>query len=135
MSEKKILDFADLTRLINDSWNAELDVLFRALPKPTLADACGTRTLDSMTDEEINEMLAMLFSAGVHEKFIDFRDQDGQQAYAITVSDQDYHTWYITIGMGYFSAVCADDSIGGSIHSAKLIKWFVERGFNVWEGK
>jgi len=99
---------------------------------PTLRSICGKRTLDSMDGDEINELLAMLFPTGTRECSIDFREQDGQQAYQITLSDQDYHTWYITIGMGDFSAVCADDSIGGSIHPAKLIRWFIEKGFDVW---
>jgi len=135
MSEKRLIDVDELMYIAFKAESShDVTEYFNALPVPTLRSICGKRTLDSMDGDEINELLAMLFPTGTRECSIDFREQDGQQAYQITLSDQDYHTWYITIGMGYFSAVCADDDIGGSIHPAKLIKWFIEKGFDVFGG-
>ena len=75
MSDKRILDFADLTRLMNDSWNAELDVLFKALPRPTLTDVTGARTLLSLTEEECieykNEFMGKSWQSYSKDKVID----------------------------------------------------------------
>ena len=63
MSEKKIIDFETLGRIINIfklAPKTNLNSVFDELPKPTLPDVCGTRKLDSMTEDEVREFKEIL---------------------------------------------------------------------------
>ena len=56
MSEKRLIDLEEIIRISYDTKNyGDMLKAFKKLPKPSLADVCGKRTLDSMTEEEAKE--------------------------------------------------------------------------------
>ena len=76
---------------------------WQALPKPTLADVTGNRALDSMTEEEAREY---------EKKFVSIKYHGATLATRIRVIKQ--------------NIACDDISI-------RMTKWFLEKGFNVFE--
>lgn len=53
MSEKRLIDIDELIVIaFNSESRNDIEEEFKKLPKPTLADVVGARTLDSMTEEE-----------------------------------------------------------------------------------
>lgn len=148
MSEKRLIDWDSFYRFITSVemptsyTSSEINQLRKkagkywdGLPKPTLPDVTGTRTLDSMTEEEIKELLAMAFSEGIRECVIEF-SEERHQHYNISITDYDYNTWYVAISNGDFSAVSTEGEDTIYVHPVQVVKWFIDKGFNVfWEGK
>lgn len=104
MSEKRLID---IDELIVIAFNAEsrndIEEEFKKLPKPTLVDVCGTRKLDSMTEEEVIELGELLGISIAHAD----ADEARKSLYGLFDANK----------------------------NSKSIKWFIEKGFNVWEGK
>jgi len=132
MSEKRLIDIDDLIVIAFNTENRnDIEDEFKKLPKPTLADICGTRKLDSMTEEEIKELLAMAFPKGIIDCIIEF-SEERHLHYNISITDYDYNTWYVAIDMGGFSAVSTEGEDTIYVHPTKLVKWFIEKGFKVF---
>lgn len=130
MSEKRLIDRKTFIE-ISSFEPTTAGILFKDLPKPTLPDVCGTRTLDSMMEDEIKELLAMAFPKGIIDCIIKF-SEERHLHYNISITDYDYNTWYVAIDMGGFSAVSTEGEDTIYVHPTKLVKWFIDHGFNVF---
>lgn len=132
MSEKRLIDIDELMYIAFKAESShDVTEYFNALPVPTLADVCGNRKLDSMTEEEIKELLAMAFPKGIIDCIIEF-SEERHLHYNISITDYDYNTWYVAIDMGGFSAVSTEGEDTIYVHPTKLVKWFIEKGFKVF---
>ena len=89
-----------------------------ALSRPTLADVCGTRTLDSMTEKEIKELVELYAGSSIYIKLV-LRDND-KSIYVEYVECAKRRTLHIYLG---------ELSVGGK--EVKIFKWFIKNGFNV----
>lgn len=99
---------------------AEKEVdFFNRLPKPTLPDITGTRTLDSMTEDEIRELVELYAGSSVYIKRV-LRDND-KSIYVEYVECSKRKTMHIYLG---------ELSVGDK--EVKIFKWFIEKGFNVF---
>ena len=88
-----------------------------ALSKPTLADVCGTRTLNSMTEEEIKELIELYAGNYIEMEIVQRSESD------IYVEYEDHkqkRTLHIYLG---------ELSVGGK--EVKIFKWFIKNGFNI----
>ena len=104
MSERRIIDFQMLENIcFTAKDHSEAEELFNALPKPTLADVCGKRKLDSLMEEGAREY---------EKKFVSIKYHGATLATRIRVIKQ--------------NIACDDISI-------RMTKWFLDHGFNVWE--
>lgn len=93
---------------------------WQALPKPTLLDVCGDRTLGSMTEDEIRELVELYSGNSVYIKLA-LRDND-KSIYVEYLERGQKSTMHI-----YLGAL----SVGGK--EVKIFKWFIKNGFNVLE--
>lgn len=121
MSEKRLIDFETLGRVVNIfklAPETNLNDVFDELPKPTLADIVGTRTLDSMTEEEIKELVELYAGSPVYTKLV-LRDND-ERIYVEYLEDGLRRTLHIYLG---------ELSVVGK--EIQIFKWFLEKGFNV----
>jgi len=144
MSEKRLIDFETLGRIVNIfkiAKNINLNDVFDALPVPTFVDVCGTRTLDSMTEEEFVELMRLtnidmdclaiegccpsiyknFFAELSHDRICTFGFSERKDG---SLGEFDVH---VHMGMVYFDLTPRNP--------LKVVKWFLEKGFNVWEGK
>lgn len=133
MSEKKIIDFETLGRVINIFKLApeiNLNDVFDELPKPTLSDVCGTRTLDSMTEEEVREVATL---TGLYEDNVEIIDRNVRCIEFIYYSrgpmQDDYSESHGVIRIGTIEVY------GDILKPVAVIKWFIEKGFNVFGGE
>ena len=116
MSEKKLIDWDEFKRHCPDSiccsyyengpCLSKTCKYWQALPKPTLADVIGERKLDSMTEEEVVEYRA---------SFMENHRQDDTKKEVIE---------HIKLHIDWDEVPLLE------------VKWFLEKGFNVFgEGK
>jgi hypothetical protein len=94
---------------------------WQALPTSTLADVCGNRTLNSMTEDEIRELVELYAGIPVYIKRV-LRDND-KSIYVEYVECAKIKTMHIYLGK--LSA------LGKEI---EVFKWFIKNGFNVLGG-
>jgi hypothetical protein len=131
MSKKRLIDWDSFCRFITSIemptqyTSSETNQLKKkagkywdGLPKPTLADVCGTRALDSMTEEEINELVELYAGNPVDIKLAP-RDNN-KSIYVEYVECEIRRTLHIYLG---------ELSVGGK--EVKIFKWFIKNGFNV----
>jgi hypothetical protein len=119
MSEKRLIDFDDLMRIsFNSESSHDVAEEFDKLPTPTLTDVTGTRKLDSMTDEEIKELIELYAGGSVYIKLA-LRDND-KSIYVEYLKYGHRSTLHIYLG---------ELSVGGK--EIKIFKWFIKKGFNV----
>lgn len=112
------------------------------LPKPTLPDVIGTRTLDSMTEEEFVELMKIaeidteclavegcfpsiyknFFAELTHDRICTFGFSEHKDR-----SLREFDV-YVHMGIVYFDITPRSP--------VKVVRWFLEKGFNVFgEGK
>jgi len=119
MSEKRLIDVDDLIVIAFNAENRnDIEEEFNNLPRPTLADVCGTRTLDSMTEKEIKELVELYAGSPVYTKLV-LRDND-ERIYVEYLEDGLRRTLHIYLG---------ELSVVGK--EIQIFKWFLEKGFNV----
>ncbi len=121
MSEKRLIDLDELMRIAFRAESSH-DVAeeFNKLPSPTLPDVCGKRTLDSMTDDEIEE-LVKLYAGDFIGILLTHRN-----------GDKDIYIEYTDVGQRKALIIYPGElSVGGK--EVKIFKWFLEKGFNVFE--
>lgn len=96
---------------------------WQALPKPTFADVTGTRTLKSMTEDEIRELVELYSGNSVYIKLaLRYRGVSIYVEYVEYADHKQRKTLHI-----YLGAL----SVGGK--EVKVFKWFIKNGFNVLE--
>lgn len=146
MSEKRLIDFETLGRIINIfklAPETNLNDVFDELSKPTLADVTGTRTLDSMTEEEFVELMNV---ANLELDRIDKNPDDNSASVfknysIIKTSGNELEGLYWEDGMDelYEKELSIEPGLVFircfPVRPRETIKWFLEKGFNVWEGK
>jgi len=135
MSEKRLIDWDGFYRFITSLeiptqyTSSETNQLRKkagkywdGLSRPSLPDVTGTRTLDSMTDDEIEE-LVKLYAGDFIGILLTHRN-----------GDKDIYIEYTDVGQRKALIIYPGElSVGGK--EVKIFKWFLEKGFNVWEGK
>jgi len=127
MSEKRLIDWNEFKRHCPDNiCNAYHGGLscrpktckhWQALPKPTLPDVTGTRTLDSMTEEEIKELVELYAGNYIEIEIVQRSENDIYVEYA---DHKQRKTLHIYLG---------ELSVAGK--EIKIFKWFIKNGFNV----
>lgn len=133
MSEKRLIEWDGFYRFITSLerptsyTSSETNQLRKmagkywdGLPKPALPDVVGARTLDSMTEEEMRELVELYSGNSVYIKLA-LRDND-KSIYVEYLERGQKSTMHI-----YLGAL----SVGGK--EVKVFKWFIKNGFNVLE--
>ena len=130
MSEKRLISRDHFLRISNFIPMVS-DDLFDELPLPTLENIQGERTLESMTEEEMIELLK-IGKAPWESNNMDYRvtkiKSDGNFLWVDydTVDKDNPHLTgggHITIAMG---------RIPSAKSPMQVVKWFIEKGFKVF---
>ncbi len=129
MSEKRLIDIDELMYIAFKAENRnDIEEEFNNLPRPTLADVCGTRKLNSMTRSEVKELLELDERIKVSMWDTKRISDDEIECYAnwndILYPDLSENSTF-QISMGYLS------KFHRVITNPKIFKWFLEKGFNV----
>lgn len=145
MSEK-IIDFADFSYLCrlglykacSKNCSEEICEEWKLLKTPTLADVCGSRKLEDMTEEEFEELLKV---AGL-DCNIELNDNHNLASmfkeYDVKCENNTIRTqcWYKDIDDWGETELEIEPGtvwmLGNYFKPAEVMRWFIEHGFNVF---
>ena len=131
MSEKRLIDFDDLMRIsFNSESSHDVAEEFDKLPTPTLTDVTGTRALDSMTEEEARELIEAVVSVKLVAIGLTFKTPKERHYFINWICEDNpsiIGAANISIHMGVVF------KFGHPIESLKIVKWFLEKGFDIFE--
>ena len=147
----KVIDFADFSYMCrlglykpcSKNCNEEICEEWKLLKAPTLADVCGKRELKDMTEEEFEELLKV---AGLDCKNIESNDNHNPASmfkkYDVKCKNNNFYTQYWTQNIDDWDETELEIEAGtvwmhgNYFKPVEVMRWFIERGFNVLgEGK